>query len=100
MRVPIAVDIVFDEDRRLYMPWRMFRGQESVYLYEPRLERHSRVGRTVYLHYSAIGYEGRYALTVSLDDRQWLLMDIVEEPDPIRPAQAADVRRAGHHARA
>ena len=75
MRVPVVVDIEFNEDRRLYLPWRMFRGREAVFLRDQRLERHSRVGRTVYLHYSALGFEGRYELAVSLDDRQWTLLN-------------------------
>ncbi len=89
MRVPVVVEVEFDEDRRLYMPWRMFRGQETVFLRDPRLERHSRVARTVYLHYSALGHDGRYDLMVNLDNRQWLLVNI-DEADGLQPSVVAD----------
>lgn len=80
INAPVAVETIRDETSRLIMPWRLYWGHASVYLSEPKLERHSTVGRTVYLHYVALGCGGSYQLKVCLDSLQWTLVDV--DPSP------------------
>ena len=75
MNEPVDVDVAFDAQARTNVPWRLVLRGEVIILAGARVNGSSRVGRTVYLHFSARGGGGRYELKVNLDTRRWTLID-------------------------
>jgi hypothetical protein len=76
LNTSVSVVTKLDRETRTRTPQSLEWEGAVVLLEHAKLIGHSRIGCTVYLHYVAVGARHRYELKVSLDDRQWILVDV------------------------